>query len=490
MCIFAKNRNTMDALIGRKRELDELERCMHSSRSEFVVVYGRRRVGKTFLVRNFFHDNYTFYYVGAHKQTQKKQLANFAKALLKYGALKELPQLNSWSEAFDALSQMLERNRNKRKVLFFDEMPWIDNKGSDFVEALEYFWNSWVATRDDIVLVACGSATSWMADKLIANQGGLHNRITRQIYVAPFTLYECQQYLDYKGFGWDLYQIIQCYMILGGVPYYLSLLEPNLSLPQNIDNLFFAVGGRLGDEFDELYHSLFSKADRYVAIVKALSVKHEGMTRAELEKASGLSGGNLTRVLKNLLRCDFIMRYAQFGCKKKNTIYRISDFYTLFYFRFIEGNDDKDTEFWMHNFMTRSVETWEGFTFELVCLKHLNQIKKGLGISGIATTASSWRTGPVLDENGKVIRKGAQIDLIITRVDKMIHLCEMKFASKPYTISNDYKEKLSERMMIFSDETRSLQKLVHTMITPYGVVKGKQYGLLHSEITAKDLFAE
>ena len=480
----------MDTLIGRKREIEELERCMNSERSEFVVIYGRRRVGKTFLVRSFFRDSYTFYYVGAHKQTQKKQLENFAKALFRYGNFAEQPKLNSWSEAFDALSQLMEQSQDKRKVLFFDEMPWIDNKGSDFVEALEYFWNSWVAMRDDIVLIACGSATSWMADKLIANQGGLHNRITRQIYVAPFTLNECQQYLDNKGFGWDYYQIIQCYMVLGGVPYYLSLLEPNLSLPQNIDNLFFAIGGRLSNEFDELYNALFSNADRYVSVVKALSAKRDGMTRSELEKASGLSGGNLSRILKNLQRCDFIMKYAQFGCKKKNTIYRISDFYTLFYFRFIESNDEKDTEFWMHNFMTRNVETWEGFTFELVCLKHLGQIKKALGISGISTTASSWRTAPVTDEDGKVIRKGAQIDLIIARIDKMVHLCEMKFASKPYAITKEYKEKLSERMMIFRDETKTQLKLVHTMITPYGVVKGKQYGLLHSEITSKDLFAD
>ena len=480
----------MDTLIGRKREMEELSRCMASRRSEFVVIYGRRRVGKTFLVRNFFHDNYTFYYVGAHKSTQKKQLENFAKALSKYGSFAEQPKLDSWSEAFDALAALLEQSKQKKKVIFIDEMPWIDNKTSDFVEALEYFWNSWVATRDDIVLVACGSATSWMVDKLVSNQGGLHHRITRQIYLAPFTLNECKQYLDNKGFGWDYYQVIQCYMVLGGVPYYLSLLEPNLSLPQNIDALFFAIGGRLSDEFDELYNSLFSKADRYVSVVKALSAKREGLTRAEVETALGLSGGNLTRVLKNLQRCDFIVKFAQFGCKKKNTIYRISDFYTLFYFRFIENNDDKDPEFWMHNFMTRSVETWEGFTFEMVCLKHLNAIKKGLGISGIATTVSSWRVGPKKNENGQVEHKGAQIDLIISRIDKMVHLCEMKFASKPYVITNDYKEKLNERMMIFRNETKTPLKLVHTMITPFGVAKGKQYGLLHSEITAKELFSD
>ncbi len=478
----------MDTFIGRIHETEELERCMQSERSEFAVIYGRRRVGKTFLVRNFFHDQYTFYYVGAHKKSQKQQLENFAKALFKYGNLAEPPSLNSWDKAFDALIQLLEQSKNKRKVLFFDEMPWIDNKGSDFVDSLEYFWNSWVATRDDIVMVACGSATSWMVDKLIANQGGLHNRITRQIYLAPFTLNECKQYLDNKGFGWDYYQIIQCHMVMGGVPYYLSLLDANRSLAQNIDSLFFTTGGRLSDEFDELYNALFSNANRYISVVKTLAAKREGLTRSELEKASGLSGGHLSRILKNLQRCDFIMQHAQFGCKKKNTIYRISDFYTLFYFKFIENNTSQDPEFWTHNFMTRSVEAWEGFTFELVCLKHLNAIKKSLGIAGIATTVSSWRSLPKTNENGETIHRGAQIDLVISRIDKMIHLCEIKFSSKPYTITNEYKEKLNERLMIFREESKTPYKLVHTMITPYGVAKGNQYGMLHSEISAKDLF--
>lgn len=481
----------MDKLVGREREIDELNRCMNSGRSEFVIIYGRRRVGKTFLIRNYFNDTYTFHYVGAHKMTQRQQLENFGKAIARYGHLETAPVFDSWSEAFQALENLLTQSEAERKVIFIDEMPWIDNKQSDFVTELEYFWNSWAAMRDDIVFIACGSATSWMADKIIANRGGLHNRITRRIYLAPFTLNECKQYLDSKNFGWGHYEIIQCYMALGGVPFYLSLLEPNLSLPQNIDALFFENGAKLSGEFDELYFALFSKAERYIATVKALSAKREGMTRSELEKATGLTGGNLTKVLKNLERCDFILQYAQFGCKNKYTIFRIADFYTLFYFKFIENNISKDTAFWTHNFTTHSVESWEGFTFELVCLKHLNQIKKGLGISGIATAASSWRTKAKQAENeNDTTTKGAQIDLVISRVDRLIHLCEIKFSDKPYTITSAYKEKMNERLEIFRQETKTTHRPVLTMITPYGVAKGKQSWILHSEITAKDLFSE
>ena len=213
------------------------------------------------------------------------------------------------------------------KVVFFDEMPWIDHKQSDFVESLEYFWNSWVTMRDDIVFVACGSATSWMVDKLIDNQGGLHNRVTRRINLHPFSLYECEQFLQKGGFLWNKYQILQMYMILGGVPFYLSLLKPHLSLIQNIDVLFFKSGSLLKDEFDELYNALFNNADKYIKIVEALAGKSSGMIRSEIEAKTGITGGQLTKMLTNLERCDFIKGFNRIGNRSKLTLYRLLDFY-------------------------------------------------------------------------------------------------------------------------------------------------------------------
>ena len=321
-----------DKLIGRERECEELRWAMDSNRSELVILYGRRRIGKTFLVRKFFDDSYSFHFVGAHKQKKDVQLQNFRDALIRYSGESALPQLEDWHQAFGCLETFLEGCRESRKVVFFDEMPWIDTQGSEFVDALEYFWSSWVQNRDDIVFIACGSATSWMKDRLEDNQGGLHNRITHRIYLRPFYLSECRAYLKEHGFDWDDYQILQSYMIFGGVPYYLSLLRPYLSLTQNVDSLVFRRGGDLSDEFDELYNSLFNKADRYIAIVKLLSTKREGLVRSEIEKRTGYSGGGLSKMLDNLERCDFIISYAQFGNKNKLTLYRLSDFFTLFYF--------------------------------------------------------------------------------------------------------------------------------------------------------------
>ncbi|MBP5641178.1 MAG: ATP-binding protein [Victivallales bacterium] len=481
----------MEKLIGRTRECDELRRVVESARSEFVVIYGRRRVGKTFLVRSFFSGNYDFHYVGAHNMKTRQQLQNFRKELIRYSGNTSLPELESWMDAFEHLESYLEGlDSSRRKVIFMDEMPWIDAKHSDFIMALEYFWNSWVSNRDDIVFIACGSATSWMADKLIENQGGLHNRITRQIYLRPFTLHECQEYLQAKGIDWDMRQVMQCYMILGGVPFYWSLLEPQLSLPQNIDRLCFRRDGILANEFDELYNALFSNAGRYISIVRALADKHSGMTRDELSHSTSISGGNLSKILRNLERCDFISSYSQFGNKSKLLIYRLSDFYTIFYLKFMNDARTYDEDFWSHHFMDSSVAVWQGYSFELVCMAHLQQIKKALGISGISTKVSSWRYVPRESANNDLPSKGAQIDMLISRADKIIHLCEIKFSQGAFAISAEYRRHLDERMEIFRQVTGVRHGLVHTFITPEGLAKNMHSSNVHSEVTARDLFTE
>lgn len=476
----------MENLVGRKREMQELDWAMHSQRSELIILKGRRRVGKTFLVRYFFKDKYVFHFVGAHKKSKSVQLSNFRDALIRYSGNDTIPVLMNWHDAFNALINYLETSQEDRKVIFFDEMPWADTHGSDFVEEMEYFWANWVQNRDDIVFIACGSAISWMKDKMEDNQGGLHNRITHRIYLRPFYLYECKEYLRNHGFEWDDYTIMQMYMIFGGVPYYLSLLRPYLSLPQNVDNLLFVAGGDLTDEFVELYSALFNKADKYICIIEYLYTKREGFTRKQLEAGTGYSGGGLTKMLDNLESCDFIVSYQQFGNKSKQTLYRLSDFFTIFYLKYMRNNRSKDEQYWQHHFMDRSVETWEGFSFEQLCLRHLPQIKKGLGISGIATESSAWRYLPAQDGE----ERGAQIDLVIKRVDKMIHLCEMKFSEHPYTITKDYEQKLKARRLLFMDVTGETRGVVQTMITPNGLKPGIHSSFIHSVITVKDLFME
>lgn len=468
-------------LIGRNKEIAELQRCYESNRSEFIIVYGRRRVGKTYLVRHCFQDKYDFMYVGARNLTQQQQLERFAESLAEFANLIVSPALKDWFEAFDQLKFYLQSLPKRRKVIFIDEMPWIDSYKSDFVKALEIFWNGWAAMRDDIFFVACGSSTSWMVNNLIENQGGLHNRITNQIYLRPFNLNECEQYIDRLDFGWDRYQIMQCYMALGGVPFYYSLLNPSWSLAQNLDNLFFRRNALLQQEFNELYNALFKHADKYIEVVRALSTKREGLTRQQINDMTGISGGGLTKILSNLERCDFILQYAQFGKAKNSAIYRLSDFYTLFYLSFAEKHDGKDEKFWTHNMNSPAVRAWQGFTFELLCMVHLDQIKQALGISGIATESSTWRSKDKESD-------GAQIDLVISRADRIISLCEMKFSEEKYGMTEDYAEKLRDRMGIFRQETKTRRGLQNVLVTPFGLTKSKHNSIINNVVTAEGLF--
>ncbi len=455
---------------------------MESERSEFVVVYGRRRIGKTFLVRRFFKDNYAFSFVGKHEMRREQQLVEFAKELMCYSHSTFVPQLKNWTEAFDALQRLLETyNIPGKKVVFFDEMPWMDTPKSDFVSALENFWNGWANMRDDIVLVACGSATSWMVDKLLHNQGGLFNRITQKIYLRPFKLSEMEQYLDEKHFGWNRYQIAQCYMILGGIPFYLTLLNPKLSLLSNIDELFFAdAHAMLRTEYNELYSTLFKRPDNYLAVIRMLTERKEGFTRKEINEKTKLGGAALSKILSDLEQCDFIFSYARYGNAKNNAIYRIKDFYTLFYYKYVNGIDTKDSLRWTHLSSTPQVSSWQGFSFELLCLLHLDEIKKALGIDRILNDASAWRS--------RQPEQNTQIDLVIERADHNINLCEMKFSSGMYAIDKGYEQKLRERMSIFLAETMTRCSTRITLVTTYGVLQNKHSGIVNDEVLLDDLF--
>ena len=473
----------MSSIIAREKEIEVLNRKYRSNRSEFVVVYGRRRIGKTFLVNNLFADKFTFTYVGVRKQNQKRQLHLFAEQLKRYSGSAYAPELSNWDEAFTALRTLIEtRPQEERKVIFLDEMPWIDTPRSSFVDALEYFWNAWAAQRDDILFIACGSATSWMVQKLVKNKGGLHNRITEQVYLRPFRIGECEKYLHSVGCVWDRYTILQCYMVLGGVPYYMSLLDPEQSFAQNIDRLFFAKNATMRDEFGELFDALFTHAEAYISVIKALAANKAGLMRSEIVEQTRLSGGKLSTILDNLERCDFIENYSRYKSSVRNSLYRICDPYTLFYFKFMEGHNSKDEHWWTNNMRSHSVEAWQGFSFETICRLHLEEIKRKLGISGISTRTSTWRM------LGDDTQKGTQIDLLIDRADRVINLCEMKFSEAPYAISKEYESQLRERMAIFREATKTRKSLAITMVTTYGVLRGIHSGVVQNEVVMDDLF--
>lgn len=468
------------SIIGRKKELDALNRLYNSAQSEFIAVYGRRRVGKTFLIRQFFKNNFVFQLSGLANATTKEQLINF-NLTIKREAKKDFPIAKTWLEAFEQLISLVESSNDERKVIFLDELPWLDTPRSQFVQALEHFWNGWASARSDVMLITCGSATSWMIDKIINNHGGLHNRITYKMRLEPFTLMETQEYFRSKGMEYTQYQIAECYMTMGGIPYYLNMMQKELSVTQNIDLLFFDENALLKTEFHNLYAALFKNSEDYIKVVESLCKKNKGLTRNEIISTTKLStSGGLSTILKNLENCGFIRTYTSFGKKERDKLYQLTDFYTLFYFKFIKQNKFNDDNFWVNSINTPLHNSWAGYSFEMLCLYHLKQIKTALGISGVQTSASSWKDYE--SENG------AQIDLVLDRKDQIINLCEMKFATDEYEITKNYDTQLRQKKSVFAAKTKTRKAIHFTMVTTYGLRQNMYSNSIQSEVVLEDLF--
>ncbi|MBQ6083822.1 MAG: ATP-binding protein [Bacteroidales bacterium] len=467
-------------LIGRKEEQEILQRCVDSEKAEFVAVFGRRRIGKTYLVKRFFKDNFDFYITGIYECSKKEQLSNFQRQLRNYSG-KKFKKPTDWFEAFDQLRQYLSNLTKERKIVFLDELPWLDTPKSNFTRALELFWNEWASDQPDLKLIVCGSATTWMTNKLLGDKGGLHNRVTQSIHLAPFTLKETEEYLLSKGIVWNRYQIVECYMILGGTPYYQSKLQKDLSLSQNIDNIFFSKNAELREEYSFLFRSLFKNSTIYQRVVELLSKETRGLTRKEIcDKLKIEMSGNMTECLENLCNCDFLRKYNSFGNRKRDVTYQLIDMYTLFYLHHIKPNSLPDEHYWSNTFYTPAHTAWSGFAYELVCMNHIPQIKDALGIRSVQTNVYSWRS---TDEN-----EGGQIDLVIDRKDQIINLCEIKYSTSEYELTKDYMQRIQERRESFRKQTRTSKALHLTFITTYGLKKNAFYGMIQSSIDMESLF--
>ena len=469
-------------MIGRNKEQRRLRELYDSSESEFVVVYGRRRIGKTYLVRETFDGEFAFCHSGLARCGMMKQLQQFRSSLKEYGH-ENCPRLTNWIDAFDELKVAVKNSELGRKVVFIDEMPWMDTPKSGFVPALENFWNGWASARKDVLLVVCGSATSWIIEKVLKNKGGLHDRVTEEISLAPFTLRECEAYAESRGLNYSRRMVMEAYMALGGVPYYWRMLRRGMSPAQDFDELFFGPVGRLRREFDELYASLFKRKEPYVAIVTALGSREGGLTRDELVAASGLAdGGRFGRYLEELEECGFVRRFQAMGMKTKGAVYQLMDPYTLFYLRFVGGRDSADNRQWTDRLETPEYYNWAGHAFEHVCLLHVRNIKRALEIGGVRTSEYAWRG---TDDQGRK----AQIDLLVDRNDGIIDICEMKYTRTAYSLSEAEWERIAVRRKALRDST-STRKAIHVvMITDLPMVKNAWAKEVSGFVSSEDLFA-
>lgn len=476
-----------NTIIGRKKERQLFNDICATQKPALVAVYGRRRVGKTFLVRQHFNNSFDFSFTGSYQMPRQGQLSLFNKELRRFSR-QEFPLAKDWFSAFEQLRQYLSSLNKKRLILFFDELPWMETPKSGFMQAFSYFWNTWASTRKGLKLFVCGSSTTWMLDKLIGDKGGLYGRVTHTIYLAPFTLGETEAYLQANGIRWNRYQILEIYMVMGGIPFYLEMLKPKLTFDQNVDNLFFAANAPLRMEYGFLFRSLFNDAQLYRQVVETIARRSQGMTRQQIKEELGLGdGGVLTAVLENLVRCDFLRRYAAFGKSERNALYQLTDLFSLFHLRFVADNNGQDAQFWSNMRENPSRVAWRGYAFEQVCLHHIPQIKEAIGIKAVLSNVCSWSCPTFTDKDGNPWQ-GTQIDLLIDRRDQVINICEMKYANDVYFIDKDYEERLRRRLSTFQYLTRTRKALHLTFITTYGLSRNTHSGNVQTEVTMDDLF--
>jgi len=469
-------------IIGRKTEQKRLKDLLKSNQSEFVAVYGRRRVGKTFLIRETFKYKFTFEHTGILDARLPEQLKEFHESIQKQG-LDHCPEPKTWYDAFHLLEKLLEQSTEKKKIVFIDEMPWLDTPKSNFVRALDHFWNSWATARKDIILIVCGSATSWIISKIINNYGGLHNRITKHIYLSQFNLKECEEYAKSMKLGFTRQQVVEAYMVMGGVPFYWSYLEKGQSLSENIDRIFFAPKGELSNEFNALYRSLFRNPEPHLAIIQALSGCKSGLTRDCILKETALDdNATFSKALNELEQSDFVRKFTFIGNKAKNTVYQLIDNFTLFYYQFMKHNGGANPHFWTANYGKPLYNTWTGLAFEKVCILHLEQIKKALGFKAVISSAHSWFYRP--KDGGK----GVQVDLLIDRDDNVINLCEIKYYKTKFKVTEEEYQHLEYCRQTLIEQSKTQKSVMLTMITSNGIFEGGFGNEIQSQITINQLF--
>ena len=478
-------------MVGRKLEQELLQEAVEKNRAQFVAVYGRRRVGKTFLVNEFFQNKYAFKHTAVspvNEQLKPKrnllkiQLKEFHYSLRSYGLPAGEPVPVDWFEAFHMLQQLLDTKskEDEARVVFLDELPWLDTPRANFMPAFEHFCNDWVLARKDVKLVVCGSATSWILDKLVDGKGGMYGRVTLTIPVEPFTLKECREFFREGGYAMDEYDIVQAYMAFGGIPYYLDQFRRGMSVPQNFDALLYGRQAPLRDEFDRLFSSQFTHPGELQKIVTLLAGKRSGYTREEIAQKCGFTtGGGLTRMLSALEKSTFVTPYVPFGESKAK--FRLTDPFCMFYLKHVKDNRDATT-YWQSSFNSPTMLAWSGYAFEDVCRAHIRQIKNALGIGDVTTRESSWVVP------GTETERGMQIDLVIDREDRKICLCEMKFTQGRFLVGRDYAEKVQERIRRTMEFTGNSKPVISVLVTTYGVERNEYSGRFQKVVTLEDLF--
>ncbi|MBF0315441.1 MAG: AAA family ATPase [Oligoflexia bacterium] len=471
-------------IIGRENAIEILERIYHSSKAEFLALYGRRRVGKTYLVKEFFSKKQKsnpaplfFYFTALKDGRNSEQLFFFKKELEGVFYHYPLPELKRWIDAFELLTLAIHKfletpsNRSRPIVLFFDEFPWAARAKSGLAQALDHYWNRHWSHLKNIKLIICGSAASWMINNLIRAKGGLHNRLTEVLRLQPFTIEEVSRYLKELQLHYNAQSLVDIYLCLGGVPYYLNFLRRGKSAAQNISQICFGKDAPLAGEFENLLHSLYDNSEIHYKIIQILSTRKSGMSRNEILKKIKLnSGGQISKCLSELEEASFIASFIPLGKKKKDIFFKIVDQYTLFYLSWIDKSSHNildhasASKYWSQMVSSPGYYAWSGLAFEIFCFNNLHLIRQQLGIEEIACKVGAWKYVP----SAKNKESGAQIDLVFDREDKTITLCEIKYSLSPYQTDKQEILGLHQKIATFKQVTNTKKQILFALITLHG----------------------
>ena len=483
-------------LVGRHAEKKRLHELVLSKRAEFIALYGRRRIGKTFLVEQYLGGlSQTFIHItGQIDADRTRQLEIFQTEIeKKLFDQRRLPPFLTWNVAFQQLISGLKRRISESPkgiiTVFLDEIPWLSTQKSGLLSALDHAWNTELRHISNLKLVVCGSAAAWMIKNIVNAKGGLHNRLTASMRLAPFNLQETEEYLHARGIKLSRREIITLYMAFGGVAYYLDFVRRGQSATQAIGTTCFG-SGELSSEFDRLFTSLFGDSGDHLKIIRILARRREGLTRDFIVNAMNTSSGGLLSLrLHELIEAGFIDLIVPLGRKIKDAQYRIIDEFVLFALSWIEKAPrgamiPRDIEnYWTAESSTPSYRSWAGYAFENLCFKHQLEIRRALGIAGIATKVGSWRNHPKSKKE-----KGVQIDLVFARADRCFTICEIKYYDVSFRIEKFYAEALGRKRAEFVKEFAKNKHVFTAMICAHGIDPNEYSRELIDHIVTGDAF--
>ncbi|MFH1654342.1 MAG: ATP-binding protein [Pseudomonadota bacterium] len=486
------------SFVGRRDEIRRLDEIVERKRASFIVVYGRRRVGKTELIEQYFCNDTVLKFEGIeidkedvrnYDERQKFQIDQSLKRLAKYldNPLIGKVQCRTWGDFFDILSEVATK---QNVVIYFEEIQWLANYESHFFSELKPFWDDRWRHNEKLKLVICGSSTSFIVGQLLSNKA-IYSRSQEEFHLREFNLMEIRDYLGNKGHK----ETMLAQLTVGGIPEYLGRLKEKGTVLSNLCKNSFRPDAFFSLEKDKIFISSLSRNHNYQKIVEYLG-RCKFATALEITKAikgDSAGGGSVTRLLEDLSRCGFIKRYTPIHKDDQSKLirYSISDEYLQFYFRFIKPKLTKiQNKSYVENTLQginkRSFETVMGFNFERWCQKNASLFAKILGFSGV-----EYESGSFFDAKTQMQEKGFQIDLMYIIKGSKIIICEIKFYDG--LVDNRVCEEVKRKIELFQLSMQRYKNYTYeaVLITTEGVRDSATIQATFDHIiTFEDIFDE